>query len=322
MNRKALREFTHKATHFLEIGNENYKQWVFRYTFLELEKDLSFGGDKTTMAVIPEGKRCKARVVAGEDGVFGGRNEAKYFLVEADPRFRPRIKSNFDINFFHEDGEIFKAGDTLLELEGEAHDILAVERILLNLLMRMSGVATFTKKITTLLADSDVLITPTRKTLWGLLDKRAVVIGGGGTHRVNLGDSIMIKDTHMALIDNNLDVLFGRLLACKDDYRFLEIEVSDKESALKVAEQMNKALRNKELQTIGVIMYDNMAAEEIKESIAEMKKKSFYEDLLFEASGGISEKNVKTYAETGVDIISMGSLTTAAKSLNMSLKIS
>lgn len=316
-----MREFTHRATHFLEIGNENYKQWVFRYTFLELEKDLAFGGDKTSMAIIPEGKRCKARVVAGEDGVFGGREEIQYFLVDADARFRPSIKGEFTLNFFYADGEQFKAGDTLFEMESAARDILAVERTVLNLIMRMSGVATFTKKIVDATKDFDVLITPTRKTLWGLLDKKAVVLGGGGTHRINLGDAMMIKDTHLDLLDRDFETIFRKLESSGEDVRFIEIEVSDEDEAVEVAKKADKSIKEKKLRVLGTILFDNMTPQQIAGSLDIIKKESLHEGLLFEASGGITEENVKDYAATGVDIISMGCLTMGARSVDFKMKI-
>ena len=321
MDRKALREFTHKATHFLEPGNENYKQWVFRYTFLELEKDLAFGGDVTTRAIFPDGKIAKGRVAAGEDGVFGGREEIQYFLVDADSRFRPRIKGKFKLDFFFEDGKNFKEGDTLFEMEADIHDLLAVERTVLNLVMRMSGVATFTKKITDRVKDFDVLVTPTRKTLWGLLDKKAVVLGGGGTHRINLGDAIMVKDTHQDLIDRDFDTVFRKLESAGEDFRFVEIEVSDEKEALEVAQKADKAIKEKKLRVIVAILFDNMTPEQIKKTLDEIKEKSLYDGLLFEASGGITEKNVKEFAKTGVDIISIGSLTTSARSLDIKMKV-
>src|SRR3989338_506993 len=185
MDRKVLREFTHKAGSFLSVENSSYKQWVFRYTFLELEKDLSLKGDVTTDSIFPETRVVKAKIIAKKEGVFAGHDEIKYFLIDADAQFRPKIRGSFELNFHFRDGEEFKPGDVLVEISAELHDLLAVERATLNLIMRMSAIATMTRRMINIVKDHDVLITPTRKTLWGLIDKKAVVIGGGGSHRLN-----------------------------------------------------------------------------------------------------------------------------------------
>lgn len=321
MDRKALREFTHKATHFLEINNETYKQWVFRYTFLELEKDLALKGDITTEAIFPEAKEVRAVILAKEPGIFAGKQELKYFLVDSDVRFRPSIKGKFELRFLVEDGAMFDSGDILVEIRADVHDLLAVERVALNLIMRMSGVATFTRKIVDMLEGYDVLITPTRKMLWGLLDKRAVVIGGGGTHRINLADAILVKDTHLDILGHDFGLLFERIKDSKVDCRFIEIEVDSVNEAVEAARMFNEAVSAKKIRNIGVLLMDNMNAGQIAEAVSEIKRQGLYDGLLLEASGGINEKNVVDYAKTGVDIVSMGCLTNGARSLNMSLKV-
>jgi nicotinate-nucleotide pyrophosphorylase (carboxylating) len=320
MDRKALREFTHNAFHLVDVDNENYKQWIFRYTFLELEKDLSSAGDITTSAIFPVRKTAKAKIIAKESGVFAGRKEIQYFLVDSDARFRPRLYGEFKLNFLFEEGEMFKKGDCLLELEADIQDLLAVERVVLNLLMRMSGVATFTKQIVDTIKGNDVLITSTRKTLWGLLDKRAVVLGGGGTHRVNLGDAILVKDTHLDLIDRDFSFVLDRISSFDGNARFVEIEVSNPEEAVSVSMLLDKKIQDKKLRFIGTILLDNMSAKEILQIIKTLEEKGVRSNILFEASGGITNENVLEYAKTGVDIISMGSLTNDAKSLDMTFK--
>lgn len=321
MDRKALREFTHKAEHFLQIDNSNYKQWVFRYTFLELEKDLASRGDITTNTIFPEPRDVKAKVVAKEDGIFAGKAEIQYFLIEADAKFRPGLRGSFKINFFVNDGDSFKSGDTLMEIEADVHDLLAVERVVLNLLMRMSGVATFTQQIVDLVKDYDVLVTPTRKMLWGLLDKRAVVLGGGGTHRINLGDAMLVKDTHLDILGRDLPLLFERISKNQSDCRFVEVEVDSPDEAVEAAGALRISIDSGKLQNIGVLLLDNMSSSLVAESMEKIKAAGLYDGLLFEGSGGINEKNAVDYAKSGVDIISMGCLTNGARSLNMSLKI-
>ncbi len=150
-----MREFTHRAGSFLSIDNNNYKQWVFRYTFLELEKDLGTKGDITTDSIFTETKVVRAKIIAKEDGVFAGHDEVKYFLKDADAKFRPKIKGDFELNFHFRDGEEFKSGDVLIEIAAELHDLLAVERATLNLLIRMSAIATMTKRMIDLVKDYD-----------------------------------------------------------------------------------------------------------------------------------------------------------------------
>ncbi|MDP2642590.1 MAG: carboxylating nicotinate-nucleotide diphosphorylase [Candidatus Peregrinibacteria bacterium] len=321
MDRKTIREYTHKVANFLSLENNAYKQWVFRYTFLELEKDLSGRGDVTTNILFKDLSKVNAKIIAKDDAILAGLSEIKYFLVDSDPNFRPSLKGGFEIDFKFQDGNFAKKGDVIMEMKAYAHDILAVERTVLNLLMRMSGVATFTNGLVEKVKDYDVLVCPTRKTLWGLIDKKAVLVGGGGTHRINLADAILIKDTHLDIIGRDFDTVFERLKNANPDSRFIEIEVENKEEALKCAEGFAKFLNINSTQTIGVIMFDNMKPSDIVDAIAALNEAGLHENLLCEASGGIDEENVVEYAKTGIDIISMGCLTNGARSSDMSLKI-
>lgn len=320
MDRKILREYTHKASSFLGLDNNNYKQWVFRYTFLELEKDLGAKGDITTKAIFTEPKVVTANIVAKGDGVLAGCEEIKYFLVDADVNFRPRVPGKFDIDFKFKDGDEFKKGDVLFEIKADIADLLIVERVMLNLLMRMSGVATHTKRIVEMVKDYGVLVTPTRKSLWGLIDKKAVVVGGGGTHRLGLYDAILVKDTHLDAIGRNLELAIQKIIAANNEARFVEIEVESPDEALELCKVFSKALESK-LHTIGVLLLDNMNSQLIGESMDLIKKNGFYDKFLFEASGGINEDNALEYAKTGVDILSMGSITSGVKSVDMSMKV-
>lgn len=321
MDRKAIKELTHKVAGFLKTENNVYKQWVFRYTFLELEKDLGAKGDVTTWAVFPEKQEAKAQVIAKENGILAGVEEVKYFLVDADTNFRPKVSGQFELNIKKNDGDVLKKGDVIMEILAEVHDLLAVERVVLNLLMRMSGVATKTHSIVKKVKEYGTLITPTRKTLWGLLDKKGVVIGGGGTHRLNLCDAVLIKDTHLDLLGRDIYRVMKNLSENKPDCRFIEVETESAKEALSAAKFLAVDLSTYKLNTIGAIMFDNMTPSDIKAALDEMKKEDLYEKLLFEASGGINEENVVEYAKTGVDIISMGELTNGVASLDMSMKI-
>ena len=321
MDRDSLRQFTHNAENFLSVSNSTYKQWVFRYTFLELEKDLGTKGDITTNVVFSEKKNVKGKIITNVDGIVAGIEEVKYFLVDAPSNFRPSIKGEFELSLKVKDGDEIKAGDTIMEISADVHDLLMIERIVLNLLMRMSGVATFTRKIVDMVKDYDVLVVPTRKTLWGLLDKKAVVLGGAGTHRLNLGDAVLVKDNHLDLLGRDLDEVLKRISKSKITCRFVEIEVDTGEEALQVAEKFVAALDNNEINCAGAILLDNMSPREITEVLKKIKANGLHDQLLFEASGGINEDNVVNYAKTGVDLISMGCLTMKTEVLDLSLDI-
>jgi nicotinate-nucleotide pyrophosphorylase (carboxylating) len=180
----------------------------------------------------------------------------------------------------------------------------------------MSGVATTTRKVVDIVGD-EVLIAPTRKTLWGWLDKRAVMLGGGGTHRLNLNDAVIVKDNHLALLDGNLAEVVERLERSTADCRFVEIEVDNVGDAVTLAAKLSDSTIN----AARVVMFDNMNPTEIEDALTQIKMRDHYKNLLFEASGGVDMDNVATYAKTGVDIISMGCLTTGAKSLDMSFAV-
>ncbi|MFH1284619.1 MAG: carboxylating nicotinate-nucleotide diphosphorylase [Candidatus Peregrinibacteria bacterium] len=321
MDRQALKEFTHNAGGFLTIDSSNYKQWVFRYTFLELEKDLGTKGDITTNSLFHKNKSVKAKIVARESGVLAGREEIMYFLVESDPSFRPVIRGKFEVNFKFKDGDAFEAGDEIAGISGDIHDLLAVERVALNLLMRMSGVATFTGITVDTVKEYDVLITPTRKTLWGLLDKKAVSLGGGGTHRLNLGDAILVKDNHLDVFGRDFEKVMDSIAKSDPNCRFVEIEVDNKKECLELCAEMVKFISRGAVKCVCAVLMDNMNSGDIIATIEELKKKNLYERLLFEASGGITEKNVVEYAKTGVDIISMGCLTGKSNFLDMSMEM-
>lgn len=321
MDRLALKSFTHNAKDFLSVSKNDYKQWVFRYTFLELEKDLGVVGDVTSQSIFKEEDKCVAKVVARESGILCGMDELKYFLVDSDPRFRPRV-SEFDLKVLKNDGDTVRDGDVVCEIRGKTLDVLAVERVCLNLVMRMSGVATATYKIVSVLksAQLQTLVTPTRKTLWGLLDKRACVVGGGGTHRLNLNDAVLIKDNHIKACGGSATIALQRVILAKPDCRFIEIEVESGDEAMKVAETLVSYNDQKILSVPCCIMFDNMKPADIDGTLSAMKKKNYYEKILFEASGGINKDNIILYAKTGVDIVSMGGLTTGARSLDFSLE--
>lgn len=277
----------------LVLENPLYKADLERYAY-------EGGMDITSKALGITDDIVDARIVAKSDGIFCGNQETMYLL------------RNFQVKMCKNDGDQIRNGNIVCEFAGSGREILKVERVLLNLLMRMSGIATFTREMVEI-AGSYVLLVPTRKTLWGMLDKRACSVGGGGTHRLNLEDAILIKENHLELIGSIEKALE---LALKSDFRprFIEIEVKNENEAEIAVNALNKF----KIDVPKVIMFDNMNAEDIRRILGKIG--DF--DVIFEASGGINKGNLAEYAKSGVDIISMGQLTMEAKVLDFSLMLS
>ena len=217
-----------------------------------------------------------------------------------------RVKVPFHLR----DGNAIKKGDLLMSLYGNARDILLVERTALNLLMRMSGVASAANKYVKLV-DGKVIIAGTRKTqpAIGKFDKMALNIGGADTHRFSLDDMVLIKDNHIAVVGSPIDAL----LKAQKNVSFskkIEIEVESLEDAILCVE--NNA---------DIVMLDNMDALKVSEVIKELENRNIRQNSLIEISGGINQDNILDYVDLGVDIISIGGLTHSSRSLDFSLKI-
>lgn len=260
-------------------------------------------GDITAAAVVPPGLIVKAVFVAKEDGVAAGFEETTIFAEYLGLKAKVMV----------EDGKKIKKKQVLIEVSGDAQTILSAERAMLNLLSRMSGIATKTKHLTDLLQQKNakVKIAATRKTLPGLLyfDKKAVMIGGGDSHRLHLDDMILIKDNHIVIAGS----VEKAVLKAKTSVSFskkIEVEVTKSADALKAA-----------VAGADIIMLDNFSVDQIKQAVELLKKKGFFGKVLLEASGGISENNILDYADTEVDILSLGELTHSVKALDISLEI-
>jgi nicotinate-nucleotide pyrophosphorylase (carboxylating) len=211
------------------------------------------------------------------------------------------------------DGQDIKSGQRLMQLSGDARTILTGERTILNMLSRMSGIATTTRRLTEKLqkADLKTRVAATRKTALGFLyfDKKAVMIGGGDAHRLNLDDMILIKDNHLVLAGS----LENALKRAKENASFskkIEVEITKPADAVKAAQL-----------GADIVMFDNFSPKQIKEAVALLKKAGFLGKVLLEVSGGITEENLLDYAMAEVDLISMGALTHSAKALDISLEI-
>ena len=289
----------------LSINNKEYADFVQNFFYFLLKEDTK-GNDITTNSIIKKRKKISAAIVAKEKGIIAGLDEFSL------------INNDLKLKFFKKDGEKIKSGDILAEIMGDAKKILERERISLNLLQRMSGIAANVHKLNRHL-DNKIKLAATRKTLWGMVDKKAVSIGGGLTHRLNLNDGILIKDNHIKILDGNIENLINY---AKDKSNYIEIEIEDENQAVTAAKVIKEIIgKNKNNKNIFAIMFDKIPPNEIKSIIGKFKRQNIYDKILFEASGNINEGNMRSYIGCGADIISMGSITNSAKILNMSLEI-
>lgn len=258
-------------------------------------------GDHTTLSSIPEDAVGKSRLIIKEDGVVAGVDVAKEVFRYFDPNLR--------IEVFIEDGSEVHVGDIVFEVTGRIHSLLQTERLMLNLMQRLSGVATTTKKYMKALEGTKTKVLDTRKTTPGmrLLEKEAVRLGGGVNHRVGLYDMILLKDNHVDFAGGIENAIKRAQNYIKEKNKSLKIEIEVR--SLEELEQV--------LQVGGVhrIMLDNFDLATTKKAVERIN--GLYET---ESSGGITLKNLREYATCGVDYISVGALTHSVKCLDISFK--
>jgi len=298
----------------LDVSRAAYWNSVSRLLNEMLREDLGTGDITTELFTKAEDRKITARVVSKCNAVVAGMSELKKFFSVKNVFLKGRI--NFTP--LKNDSDRIKRGAVLATVSGFSSDVLKTERVILNFLQRMSGVATLTAKYKKMVP-SNVLITPTRKSLWGMVDKKACLMGGGGTHRINLSDAILVKDNHVALASHNFNKIFDLLEHSAQTGRFIEIEVKSRAEAFKVIELYKKNAERKKTIRPLFIMLDNFPARKIGEIIKTVRPDPVYGRIFFEASGGINLKNIKAYAKTGVDIISIGALTHSAPSADFSM---
>ena len=258
-------------------------------------------GDHTSLACIPEKAISKAHLLVKDEGIIAGIKVALQIFNEVDPQLA--------IHLFLKDGDTVKKGDIVFIVEGKAQSILKAERLVLNCMQRMSGIATATHKIVAELKGLKTKVLDTRKTTPGvrLIEKMAVKIGGGNNHRFGLYDMIMIKDNHV-------DYAGGIEKSILAANKYLE----KNKLKLKIEIEARSVKEVKEILKVGKInriMLDNFSLENLKTAVALIDGK--YET---EASGGITIDTIRNYALCGVDFISVGALTHSVKSLDLSLK--
>jgi len=265
-----------------------------------LEEDEGFG-DVTSNALIDKDDVSVGQIFSKEDGILAGIDIAREIFESRD------ITVIFNLN----DGTEISKGDLLIHVVGNTRDILLLERTVLNLLMRMSGVATAANHYVNLVKDYDVIVAGTRKTAPAIakFDKYALAVGGADTHRFSLDDMVLIKDNHIIAVGTPLDAL----KKAQNNVSFskkIEIEVETLEDAIQCVE--NKA---------DIVMLDNMDPSEVKEVLNQLNKLGIRNNSLIEVSGGINHETICEFAEAGVDIISSGALTHSTRSLNFGLDL-
>jgi nicotinate-nucleotide pyrophosphorylase (carboxylating) len=262
-----------------------------------LEEDIG-AGDLTSEFLVPADHQSAARIFAKENAVLAGTQAAQAAYQQLDAQIAITIR--------RPDGDAVSPGDTVLEIAGRTRSILTGERVALNFIQRLSGVATITRRFVEAVAGTGAQILDTRKTTPGLraLEKAAVKAGGGRNHRMGLFDAVMVKDNHL-LVHPSLAAAIKEIRQKRPEL-LIEVEADS-------IEQVREFVR---LEAINVILLDNMRPEEIRRSV-ELRRPG----LKFEASGGVSLSTVRAIAETGVDYISVGQLTHSAPSIDFSLEL-
>ncbi len=262
-----------------------------------LEEDIG-RGDITSSLL--QRKKITAKIVSREKGIVAGTNYTKKIFG----------LKNSKVTIKKRDGSLVFPNQVVMTISGDAKNILSCERTALNLLARMSGIATLTKNLTKKISKYNVKLYATRKTAPGLriFDKEAVKIGGGEKHRMRLDEMIMIKDNHIAVSGSSISELVKK---AKKRGRKVEVEVENQKDAIVAAKS-----------GATIIMLDNFLPSQIAKTIQKLKTADLRKKIKIEASGGINEKNIAKYAKSGVDIISLGLLTHSVKSLDFSLEVS
>jgi len=259
--------------------------------------DEDVGRGDITSSLLPKTK-ISARIISRENAIVAGVNHVKKIFT----------MNGSKVKILKKDGERIKPNQIVMKITGDAREILKCERTALNLLTRMSGIATQTNKMVKKISNNKTRLYATRKTAPGLriFDKEAVEIGGGEKHRLRLDEMVMIKDNHIAVSGSILSLI----KMAKKKYRKFEVEVENTQDAVLAARE-----------GATIIMLDNFTPSQIKRTIHALKNHRLRDKVMLEASGGITSKNIAKYGMTGVDIISVGSITNSVKGIDMSLEI-
>ena len=265
-----------------------------------LKEDIG-DGDHSSLSCLKDTDLGTAKLIAKEKGILAG--------VEVAKRVFELYDSNLSIEVFFKDGSEVAVGNIVLEVSGKAQSILSTERLVLNIMQRMSGIATKTRQIVDQIKDTNARILDTRKTTPGIrqLEKMAVVIGGGMNHRFGLYDMIMLKDNHIDFVGGVRNAIEQSIAYVQEMDKPVEIEVE-----IRTKSELIEAVSTGGIKRI---LLDNFTPDELRDLVPLIP-----DSIESEASGGITESTILDYAKTGVDFISMGALTHSVKSLDLSLK--
>ncbi len=257
------------------------------------------GKEDISSKLLPR-KKINAKIISRQNGVIAGVKFAQDIFV---------LKGN-KVTIIKKDASKIKAGQIILEIAGPVYSILSCERTALNLLSRMSGIATQTSNLVEKIRKINprTKLYATRKTAPGLrfFDKEAVNIGGGEKHRMSLDKLVMLKDNHLA-VSGSLSLLISK---ARKKYKIIEVEVENQEDALLAA-----------VSGATIIMLDNFSTKEISKTINNLKKAKLRKRVKLEASGGINSKNIQSYAKSGVDMISVGEITNSVSGIDLTLEV-
>jgi nicotinate-nucleotide pyrophosphorylase (carboxylating) len=276
------------------------KELISHLIKLAFAEDIG-DGDHTTLSSIPATESGQSMLLIKEEGILAG--------VEMALEVFHTFDSDLQTEVLLHDGTSVKPGDVAFIVSGKVQSILQTERLVLNIMQRMSGIATITSKYVTLLEGTSAKVLDTRKTTPGMrmLEKQAVKIGGGVNHRIGLYDMILLKDNHVDFAGGIEKAIRGAQTYLKDKKKDLRIEIE-----VRSLDELEEALR---VGGIDRIMLDNFTPEKSREAVKIVSGR-----VELESSGGITIDTIRQYAETGVDYISVGALTHSVKSLDMSLK--
>ena len=266
-----------------------------------LKEDIG-EGDFSTIGSIPQQKQAIAKLLIKDSGVLAG--------VELAEKIFKTYDNQLQLTIFKTDGDLIEKGEIAFEVRGSARSILSTERVVLNCMQRMSGIASYTYRLKEIIKETDATLIDTRKTTpnFRIAEKWAVAIGGGTNHRFALYDMIMLKDNHIDMAGGITKAVANVTEYLKNIEKPLKIEVETRNIT-----EVKEALR---CRNVDVIMLDNMSLTDMAEAVKVINKK-----CKIEASGGITEANLLEVAKTGVDYISVGALTHSVKSLDLSLKV-
>lgn len=276
------------------------KEILHQFILNALSEDVG-DGDHTSLATIEAGTLGKAKLLVKDTGILAGVELARQIFDEVDPQLK--------LNVFLNDGDEIKPGDIAFEVEGDAQSILKAERLVLNCMQRMSGIATKTHGIVKLLEGTNTKVLDTRKTTPGMryLEKWAVRIGGGVNHRIGLYDMILIKDNHVDYSGGIRQAIENANKYLQDTGKKLAIEIE-----VRNLDELEQVLQTGK---VNRIMLDNFDFDTLRQAVSMIHGR-----YITEASGGITIDNIRDYADCGVDYISVGALTHSVKSLDLSLK--